>query len=63
VQKQMPRKIKKRRKMDDDTYEEYNDYVFPAEDKDTKKLSDLLALAQKWKQGGGTISGDAANGD
>jgi crooked neck len=63
VQKQMPRKIKKRRKMDDDTYEEYIDYVFPADDMETQKLSRLLARAQSWKQAGGTITGDAANGD
>jgi crooked neck len=63
VQKQMPRKIKKRRKMDDDTYEEYIDYVFPADDRETERRSKLLAMAQSWKQAGGTIIGDAANGD
>jgi crooked neck len=63
VQKQMPRKIKKRRKMDDDTYEEYIDYVFPADDRETERRSKLLAMAQSWKQAGGTITGDAANGD
>lgn len=57
VQKQMPRKTKRRRKLDDDSYEEYVDYVFPADDEQTKKLSNFLAMAQSWKQAGGTISG------
>lgn len=59
VQKQMPRTTKKRRKMDDDTYEEYIDYVFPADDAQTAKLSKLMAMAQSWKQAGGTITGEA----
>jgi crooked neck len=63
VQKQMPRKTKRRRKLDDDSYEEYIDYVFPADDRQTAKLSNLLAMAQSWKQAGGGITGDAANGD
>ncbi|TVY40276.1 Pre-mRNA-splicing factor [Lachnellula subtilissima] len=63
VQKQMPRKTKRRRKMDDDTYEEYVDYVFPADDQQTAKLSNFLAMAQSWKQAGGTITGNGTNGD
>ncbi|KAG9245030.1 hypothetical protein BJ878DRAFT_503412 [Calycina marina] len=55
VEKQMPRKIKKRRKNGDDTYEEYIDYVFPADDMQTAKLSNLLAMASAWKQQGGTV--------
>jgi len=57
VQKQMPRKTKRRRQLDDDSYEEYIDYVFPADDEQTKKLSNFLAMAQSWKQAGGTITG------
>ncbi|QSZ28889.1 hypothetical protein DSL72_003395 [Monilinia vaccinii-corymbosi] len=57
VQKQMPRKTKRRRKLDDDSYEEYVDYIFPADDEQTKKLSNFLAMAQSWKQAGGTIRG------
>jgi crooked neck len=63
VQKQMPRKIKKRRKLDDDSYEEYLDYVFPADDQATAKLSSFLARAQAWKQAGGTITGEGTNSD
>jgi crooked neck len=59
----MPRKTKKRRKMDDDTYEEYIDYIFPADDVQTAKLSNFLAMAQSWKQAGGTITGIPSNGD
>ena len=58
VQKQMPRKTKRRRKLDDDSYEEYIDYVFPADDLQTQKLSNFLAMAQSWKQSGGTITGN-----
>ncbi|KAH8592389.1 hypothetical protein B0O99DRAFT_743576 [Bisporella sp. PMI_857] len=57
VQKQMPRKQKKRRKMDDDSYEEYIDYVFPADDLQTANVSNLLAMAAAWKQQGGTVGG------
>ena len=58
AQKQMPRKTKRRRKLDDDSYEEYIDYVFPADDVQTQKLSNFLAMAQSWKQSGGTITGN-----
>lgn len=58
VQKQMPRKTKRRRKLEDDTWEEYIDYVFPADDQQAKNLSNVLAMAQKWKQQtGGDLSG------
>ncbi|KAI6245984.1 Pre-mRNA-splicing factor [Erysiphe necator] len=55
VQKQMPRKTKRRRKIDDDSYEEYVDYVFPADDRQAEKLSNFLALAQSWKKAGGAL--------
>jgi crooked neck len=58
AQKQMPRKTKRRRKLDDDSYEEYIDYVFPADDVQAQKLSNFLAMAQSWKQSGGTITGN-----
>ncbi len=57
IQTQMPRRTKKKRKLDDDSWEEYVDYVFPADDQQTKNLSNLLAMAQAWKQTGGTIGG------
>ena len=55
VDKQMPRKVKKRRKLDDDSFEEYMDYVFPADDESAAKMSKLLQMAHQWKrsQGGG----------
>lgn len=62
VQKQMPRKTKRRRKLDDDSYEEYIDYVFPADDKATQSLSNILAMAQGWKRAGGTITGGGGDG-
>ena len=51
VEKQMPRKVKKRRRLDDDSFEEYMDYVFPADDEGAAKISRLLAMAQEWKKG------------
>jgi len=48
--KQMPRRVKKRRKLDDESFEEYMDYVFPADDAGSAGLSRLLANASKWKQ-------------
>ncbi|PVI07172.1 TPR-like protein [Periconia macrospinosa] len=49
IDKQMPRKVKKRRKLDDDSFEEYVDYVFPADDESAAKLARLMARTQKWK--------------
>lgn len=50
IEQQMPRKVKKRRKLDDDSFEEYVDYVFPADDESAAKLAKLMANAQRWKQ-------------
>jgi crooked neck len=49
IEKQMPRKVKKRRKLDDDSFEEYLEYVFPADDASAAKLSKFMANAYKWK--------------
>ncbi|KAF2279460.1 TPR-like protein [Westerdykella ornata] len=49
IEKQMPRKVKKRRKLDDDSFEEYLEYVFPADDESAAKLSKFMANAYKWK--------------
>ncbi|KAJ4315155.1 NineTeen Complex (NTC) component [Neodidymelliopsis sp. IMI 364377] len=49
INKQMPRKVKKRRKLDDDSFEEYVDYIFPADDESAAKLAQFMANAQKWK--------------
>ena len=53
VEKQMPRRVKKRRKLDDDSFEEYMDYVFPADDNSAANMSKLLAMAHQWKQSQG----------
>ena len=50
IAKQMPRRVKKRRRLDDDSFEEYMDYVFPADDESSQKMSKLMAAAQKWKK-------------
>ena len=58
VQAQMPRRVKKRRRVqgDEDAWEEYFDYVFPADDKQASSLSNMLAMAQNWKQTSGGLS-------
>ncbi|KAI7509063.1 Pre-mRNA-splicing factor [Hortaea werneckii] len=48
--KMMPRRVKKRRRLDDDSFEEYMDYVFPADDEGSAKMGKLMAMAQKWKK-------------
>ncbi|KAJ9628094.1 NineTeen Complex (NTC) component [Taxawa tesnikishii (nom. ined.)] len=50
VEKQMPRRVKKRRKLAENEFEEYMDWVFPADDESAAKLSKLAAMAAKWKQ-------------
>ncbi|KAH8788647.1 hypothetical protein F5883DRAFT_8683 [Diaporthe sp. PMI_573] len=50
VEKQMPRKVRKTRKNEDGEMEEYIDYVFPADEQQPADISNLLAMAQAWKQ-------------
>ena len=58
VAKQMPRRVKKRRKvmLEDgagagaESFEEYVDYVFPADDESAANISRLLAMAHSWKE-------------
>ena len=49
VERQMPRKVKKRRRLQDDSFEEFVDYVFPADDESAARMSKLLAMAHQWK--------------
>ena len=49
IEKQMPRKVKKRRKIEEDRFEEYIDYVFPADDASAANMSKLLQMAHAWK--------------
>ncbi|XP_028409035.1 crooked neck-like protein 1 [Dendronephthya gigantea] len=54
VQKKMPRKVKKRRKVETDDgsdagWEEYYDYIFP-DDEDGRPNFKLLQMARLWKQ-------------
>ncbi|KAF2209300.1 hypothetical protein CERZMDRAFT_113992 [Cercospora zeae-maydis SCOH1-5] len=50
VAKMLPRKVKKRRKLEDGSFEEYMDYVFPADDQSSAKMSKLMMAAQQWKR-------------
>ena len=56
VQKQMPRTVTKHRKLDDDSFEAYKDYIFPADDQQAANLSKLQQMAAMWKKTGGTIT-------
>lgn len=53
VEKKLPKKVKKKRKLeninDDAGYEEYLEYIFPDEEKDSRNMK-ILELAHKWKQ-------------
>jgi len=60
IEKQMPRKAKKRRRADDDRYEEYLDFIFPADDESAAKLSSFLQRAHAWKQ---SQANDHGNGN
>ncbi|KAJ2352195.1 NineTeen Complex (NTC) component, partial [Coemansia sp. RSA 2611] len=49
VEKKMPRRVRKRRKLDDGSLEEYFDYVFPDDEEQGARFK-LLAKAHLWKQ-------------
>ncbi|KAJ2020377.1 NineTeen Complex (NTC) component [Coemansia sp. RSA 455] len=49
VEKKMPRRVRKRRKLDDGSLEEYFDYVFPDDEEQGARFK-LLAKAHMWKQ-------------
>ena len=57
VEKQMPKKVRKRRKIDDENFEMYMDYVFPADDESAANLSRFLQAAHQWKQRQGAENG------
>ena len=48
----MPRRERKRRRLDDDSFEEYREWVFPEDDDGSAKTkyAGLLALADQWKK-------------
>lgn len=50
VEAMMPTRVKKRRKLGDDTYEEYLEYVFPMDREADKGVLKLLQAAKAWKQ-------------
>ncbi|EEB05887.2 complexed with Cdc5 protein Cwf4 [Schizosaccharomyces japonicus yFS275] len=52
VVSKMPQVIKKRRKLPDNSFEEYYDYLFPEEGSEKEdKMRKMLELARKWKSG------------
>lgn len=50
VEEQMPKRVKKRRKMEDGSFEEYWDLLFPQDEKADKGVLKLLEMAHKWKK-------------
>ncbi|KAK5168312.1 NineTeen Complex (NTC) component [Saxophila tyrrhenica] len=62
--KQMPRRVKKRRRLDDESFEEFMDYVFPADEEEgSKKMSKLMEAAARWKREQEANGGGAATGE
>ena len=58
VEKMMPRRVKKRRRVvgeDGESFEEFVDFVFPADDESAARTSRFLEMAAKWKEGGGKV--------
>ncbi|KAJ2658737.1 NineTeen Complex (NTC) component [Coemansia sp. RSA 1200] len=49
VEKRMPKRVRKRRELDDGSLEEYFDYVFPDDEEQGARFK-LLAKAHMWKQ-------------
>ncbi|KAJ1795464.1 NineTeen Complex (NTC) component [Coemansia sp. RSA 2399] len=49
VEQRMPKRVRKRREMDDGSLEEYFDYVFPDDEEQGSRFK-LLAKAHMWKQ-------------
>jgi crooked neck len=45
----MPKVIKKRRKLEDGSFEEYFDYLFKDGDESNQKMVNLLKKAQEWR--------------
>lgn len=50
IEKQLPRTERRRRRLGEDGYEEYLDYVFPADDESAAKFSNFLEKAHAWKR-------------
>ena len=50
VENLMPQVVKKRRKLDDGSFEEYFDYLFKDGDEGNQKMLNLLKKAQEWRQ-------------
>lgn len=45
----MPKVVRKRRKLEDGTFEEYFDYLFKDGDDSNQKIVNLLKKAQEWR--------------
>ena len=50
VEKKMPRKAKKRRKVDEGAFEEYMAWIFPEDESTAPNLLSLMQKAQEWKR-------------
>jgi crooked neck len=50
INKQVGRQVTKTRVLEDNSYEHYVDYTFPADDQSAANLTNLLQMAHQWKQ-------------
>ena len=49
VKAKLPKRVKKRRQLENEGFEEYYDYIFPDDQGAAKNLK-ILQLAHKWKK-------------
>lgn len=56
VEALMPKRVRKRRKLDDESFEEYLDLEFPKDNEGVPKLGRLMEMAKKWKTEQATAS-------
>jgi crooked neck len=49
VDELMPKVVKKRRKLEDGSFEEFFDYIFKDGDENNQKMLNLLKKAQEWR--------------
>lgn len=59
VESNMPKVVKKRRRIEDDSgWEEYFDYIFPDDEEGEQANLKLLQIAHQWKQNMADMSSD-----
>ncbi|KAJ2793114.1 NineTeen Complex (NTC) component [Coemansia guatemalensis] len=62
VENKMPKRVRRRRELEDGSLEEYFDYVFPDDEEQGSRFK-LLAKAHLWKQKGTTSTAETSQND